>query len=146
MIFDFGLTKLSIKDIIDSFDHSISLWDKDDKEYISSMKKFSSRWVILPVSPSAEQLSRVIFLLVDNILQITNMKNGERDVKLNSIIVHETKTGYAQSFRDDAFNENMGKIALEEIEFSRAITQEWQDERLFEKMIKKETITNPKEI
>ncbi len=27
------------------------------------------------------------------------MVNGERDVTLNSVIVHETDTGYAQCFR-----------------------------------------------
>ena len=146
MVYDFGLIGLDIKDIIDSFDHGVAIWSLDDKEYIKQMKKFSKRWVVLPVSPSAEQLSRVLFLLVDTILQITKMQNGEKNVTLQSIIVHETKTGYAQAFRGDVFNEKMGNIPLEQIEFSNAVKQGWRDGKMFEKMLNKETITNPKEI
>jgi len=61
MIYDFGLLKGLIKELIDSFDHSISLWNEDDKNYIKDMQKHSLRWIILPISPSAEQLSRIIF-------------------------------------------------------------------------------------
>ena len=61
MVYDFGLLKSSIKDMIDSFDHAICFWDKDDLEYIEACKKFSARWISLPVSPSAEQFSRVVF-------------------------------------------------------------------------------------
>jgi len=68
MVYDFGLTKLYIKELIDSFDHSITLWSGDEKSYIEDMKKHSQRWVELPVSPSAEQFSRVIFLMVERVL------------------------------------------------------------------------------
>jgi len=121
MVFDFGLMKQSIKDLIDSFDHSIALWDGDDKAYIQDMKKHSDRWVQLPVSPSAEQFSRVIFVMVDKMLSCTKMINGEKEVSLHSIIVHETKTGYAQGFRADAYNENMGLIEPSKILFSEAV-------------------------
>ena len=77
MVYDFGLTKLYIKEIIDSFDHAITLWSGDKREYIEDMKKHSLRWIELPVSPSAEQFARVIFLLVERILECTNMVNGE---------------------------------------------------------------------
>ena len=102
MVYDFGLTKLYIKELIDSFDHAITLWSKDDQKYIADMKTHSSRWIELPVSPSAEQFSRVIYLIVERVLACTSMVNGEREVKLHSIIVHETETGYAQGFKEDA--------------------------------------------
>ncbi|NOR55763.1 MAG: 6-carboxytetrahydropterin synthase QueD, partial [Sulfurovum sp.] len=89
MVYDFGLTKRYIKELIDSFDHGITLWSKDDAAYLAAMKQHSKRWVELPVSPSAEQFSRVIYLMVERVLACTVMKNGERDVKLHSIIVHE---------------------------------------------------------
>jgi len=57
MVYDFGLMKLYISDLIDSFDHAITLWSGDDKGYIEAMKKYSQRWVELPVSPSAENLA-----------------------------------------------------------------------------------------
>ncbi len=146
MVYDFGLTKLYIKELIDSFDHAITLWSKDDKAYIAAMKKYSNRWVELPVSPSAEQFSRVIFLLVERVLACTKMQNGEREVTLHSIIVHETETGYAQGFTEDAHSELMGKIVLEDIVFSEQVMQEWSDSDLWEKLLNNDFILNPKKV
>ena len=146
MVYDFGLTKLSIKEMIDSFDHAITLWSQDDKGYIEAMKKYSNRWIELPVSPSAEQFSRVIYLMVERILECTHMQNGEKEVRLNSIIVHETDTGYAQAFKADAHSELMGKIDLEDIIFSTQIQQEWSDVDIWSKLLKKESIKHPSRV
>ncbi len=146
MVYDFGLTKQYIKEMIDSFDHAITLWSKDDKVYLDAMKRHSSRWIELPVSPSAEQFSRVIYLLVERILACTIMVNGERDVRLHSIIVHETETGYAQGFREDAHSELMGTIRLEEIIFSKQIQNEWSDDTLWHKLLQRTLIENPEKI
>ncbi|MBP8020327.1 MAG: 6-carboxytetrahydropterin synthase [Agitococcus sp.] len=143
MIYDFGLLKGHIKDLIDSFDHAVAFWDKDNAEYIDFCKQFSARWISLPVSPSAEQFSRVIFVLVDAVLKQTVMQNGEADVSLNSIIVHETITGYAQCFRYDVENSRMGLIQLDEIVFSEQVCSEWSDHQLFEKLKKGELFINP---
>ncbi len=144
MVYDFGLTKMMIKELIDSFDHSTAFWDEDDKEYIESIKKISARWVSLPVSPSAEQFSRVIFLIVDKILSQTKMQNGEKDVKVHSVIVHETDTGYAQGFREDAYSKLMGEIDLRRIIFSRQVKDEWSDPKMWEKLLNGEIFENPK--
>ncbi|MCW0060324.1 6-carboxytetrahydropterin synthase QueD, partial [Burkholderia pseudomallei] len=69
--------------------------------------------MLLPVSPSGGQFSRVFFRLVDAALSCARMSNGEAGVRLHSIIVHETEVGYAQCFRDDAFNPRMGRIDLD---------------------------------
>ena len=143
MIYDFGLLKGHIKDLIDSFDHAVAFWDKDNAEYIDFCKQFSARWISLPVSPSAEQFSRVIFVLVDAVLKQTVMQNGEADVSLNSIIVHETITGYAQCFRYDVENSRMGLIQLDEIVFSEQVCSEWSDHQLFEKLKQGEMFVNP---
>lgn len=142
MVFDFGLMKQSIKDLIDSFDHAVTIWNGDDKAYIEDMKKYSDRWVQLPVSPSAEQFSRVIFIMVDKMLGCTKMINGEKEVRLHSIVVHETATGYAQGFKDDAYNENMGLINPEGIIFSAAVKADWHDNELWQKVLKGEVFTN----
>ena len=146
MIYDFGLMKKNMKDIIDSFDHSITLWDKDDTSYIQEMKNNSDRWVQLPVSPSAEQFSRVFFITIDRLLELTNTKNGEKDIKLHSIIVHETETGYAQCFRDDAYSKQMGLIVLDEINFSMAVKDDWHDSLLWKKILNKIEFINPKDV
>jgi len=146
MVYDFGLMKQNMKDMIDCFDHSIAIWSGDESSYINDMKKHSSRWVLLPVSPSAEQFSRVIFVLIDKLLNLTTTINGEKEVKLHSVIVHETATGYAQAFREDAYSKNMGEIDLNEIEFSQEIQENWQDAKLFEKIKNSESFLNPKSV
>ena len=146
MVYDFGLTKLYIKELIDSFDHGITLWGGDDPEYRAAMKRFSKRWIELPVSPSAEQFSRVIFRMVERVLACSPMHNGERNVQLHSIIVHETETGYAQGFRDDAYNPDMGAIPLEAIHFSEQVTREWSDPELWTKLLTGAPLTLPRKV
>jgi len=143
MVYDFGLMKQNMKELIDSFDHAITLWDKDDADYIRDMKKHSDRWVQLPVSPSAEQFSRVIFVMIDTLLKLTNSINGEKEVKLHSVIVHETETGYAQGFEEDAYSELMGKIDLEKILFSEGVKADWHVADLWERVKSGAHFTNP---
>ncbi|MFC2492359.1 MAG: 6-pyruvoyl tetrahydropterin synthase family protein, partial [Campylobacter curvus] len=144
MVYDFGLMKQNIKCIIDSFDHATTIFSGDEAEYKSDLKKHSARWVEIPLNPSAEQFCRIFFVIIDRLLSTTIMQNGEREVKLESIIVHETDTGYAQCFRDDAYNAKMGEINLDRIVFSQAVIDEWDDKELFEKIKFKKPIVNAK--
>ncbi|MCL1623335.1 6-carboxytetrahydropterin synthase [Moraxella sp. Tifton1] len=144
MVYDFGLLKGNIKDIIDSFDHAIAFWNKDDSNYIRACKEFSHRWVSLPVSPSAEQFSRVIFFWASEILKQTQMNNGEQGVSVYSVIVHETATGYAQCFYEDVINPQMGLLDLNDFEFSDDVKQQWGDPSLFDKLKQGEIFYNPK--
>ena len=146
MVYDFGLTKLYIKDIIDSFDHAITLWNQDDPKYLESMKKYSERWITLPVSPSAEQFSRIFFLIIEKILSLSSFQNGEKEVKLNSIIVHETDTGYAQCFKEDADSELMGIIDLNAITFSPKVQSEWKEKKLWEYILQEKRLKIPKKV
>ena len=134
MVYDFGLLKGVIKDLIDSFDHAICFWENDNPEYIAACKQFSARWVSLPVSPSAEQFSRIFFFLAQQVLASTVTQNGEGDVEVYSVIVHETDTGYAQSFAEDISNEQMGLLSLQQIEFSEQICAEWSDKDMYENL------------
>ncbi|ENU19400.1 hypothetical protein F994_02259 [Acinetobacter bohemicus ANC 3994] len=143
MVYDFGLLKGVIKDIFDSFDHAICFWQHDDAEYIDACKKFSARWVSLPVSPSAEQFSRIFFYLAQQILASTITQNGEGDVEVYSVIVHETDTGYAQSFVEDIENEQMGVLSLEQIVFSEQVQAEWADSTMYEKLQQGIKFQNP---
>jgi len=146
MIYDFGLMKQTIKELIEAFDHSITLWSGDNKEYIIDMKKHSARWVELPVSPSAEQFSRVIYLIVERILACTGMINGEREVKVQSIIVHETESGYAQAFKKDAYSKLMGTISLTNIIFSEQIQNEWGNTQLWSDLLEQKLMKNPTKV
>ncbi|MDO4449503.1 MAG: 6-carboxytetrahydropterin synthase [Moraxella sp.] len=144
MVYDFGLLKGHIKDVIDSFDHAITFWHKDDPEYIKACQTFSARWVSLPVSPSAEQFSRVIFFWASEILKQTVMQNGEADISVYSVIVHETATGYAQCFYEDIINPQMGLLTLADFEFSDDVKKEWGDPLLWDKLKNGEKFYNPK--
>ncbi|MCJ8146454.1 6-carboxytetrahydropterin synthase [Acinetobacter sp. A3.8] len=143
MVYDFGLMKGIIKDLIDSFDHAITFWDKDDADYVAACKNFSARWIALPVSPSAEQFSRVFFFLVDAVLKHTNMQNGEGDVTIHSVIVHETDTGYAQCFREDIENVQMGELSLAEIVFSEQVKSEWTMPDMYDRLKNSDLFDNP---
>ncbi|WP_028453503.1 6-pyruvoyl trahydropterin synthase family protein [Chitinilyticum aquatile] len=143
MVYDFGLMKGNIRDVIDAFDHAICYWDRDDAEYIRLCRQFSARWIAMPVSPSAEQFARLFFVIIDRILQQTVMANGEADITLHSVIAHETETGYAQAFRADAYNPRMGEIRLEDIVFSEQCQAEWHDPDLYRKLLAGEQFTNP---
>ncbi|WP_462108743.1 6-pyruvoyl trahydropterin synthase family protein [Campylobacter concisus] len=146
MVYDFGLMKQNIKTIIDSFDHATTIFLGDNDEYKNDLKKHSARWIEIPLNPSAEQFCRIFFVLIERLLELSVMNNGEREVKLHSIIVHETDTGYAQCFKEDAVNAQMGEIKLDEIKFSDAIIEEWEDKNLFEKMKNRLKIEIPKDI
>ena len=146
MIYDFGLMKQNMKALVESFDHAITIWSEDNREYIDAMISHSKRWVILPVSPSAEQFARLIYIMIDTLLKLTSSVNGEKEVSLNSIIVHETDTGYAQAFKDDAYSDTMGQIDLEKIVFSDEIKDSWRDRELWNKIKRGERFINPKDV
>ncbi|ETR94979.1 MULTISPECIES: 6-pyruvoyl trahydropterin synthase family protein [Acinetobacter calcoaceticus/baumannii complex] len=143
MVYDFGLLKGVIKDLFDSFDHAICFWEKDDSQYIDACQTFSARWISLPVSPSAEQFSRIFFYLAQQVLQSTVTQNGEGDVEVYSVIVHETDTGYAQSFIEDIQNEQMGILSLDGIVFSEQIQIEWANPQMYEDLKKGVRFNNP---
>lgn len=132
MIYDFGLTKGTIKDLIDSFDHAYSAWEKESDDFLNFIRTNSDRYVIMPVSPSAECYSLTLLYIIDKIIAATQMKNGEGEVKVQSVRVHETETGYAEAFREDLdwFN-----FSLEDIHFSEAIKAEWKDPDMYDKLI-----------
>jgi len=125
MVMDFGLLKGAVRDVVDSFDHAIAIWDADSHDYVEFAKKYSQRWALLPISPSAEQFSRLFFVAIDALIREFAFANGEEGVELYSVIVHETDTGYAQCFREDAYSKKMGLIDLSSIVFSDEVRREW---------------------
>ena len=131
MIMDFGLMKNNIKDIIDSFDHAESIWSKDQLA-VEQAGCFSERYVTMPVTPSAEQYSLLFLFIIDNIIKATEFNNNEKNVRVFSVIVHETDTGYAQAFREDL---SLVTYNLDDIVFSEGVKNEWNDPKMFDKLI-----------
>jgi len=131
MVLDFGLTKGVIKDFIDGFDHCWQYWSKDTA-LKNVAQEHSARWIEMPVSPSAENYSLMFFYVIDAILNATEFNNGEGAVTLYSVRVHETDTGYAESFREDL---EMVTYKLDDIKFSQQVKDEWVDSTMYDKLL-----------
>lgn len=113
-----------VKEFIESFDHTYSLWEKEGEELKSFIYKYNRRIAEIPVSPSAEGYALLFFYVIDKILQNMPPVNGEGSVKLSSVRVHETATGYAEAFREDLQHVRFG---VDNILFSQGVTEEWKD-------------------
>ena len=141
MVMDFGLMKGPIKNFIDSFDHAYSLWSREEPEFKEFIKNQSQRWVEMPVSPSAEMYSLMFFFVIDKIISQTVFNNGEKQVRLRSVRVHETASGYAESFAEDLTYWN---FTLGDIIFSDKVVSEWKDSQMYEKLKRGDFFINPK--
>jgi 6-pyruvoyl-tetrahydropterin synthase len=124
--------KGTVGEFIDSFDHAYTLWDQEPDEIKEMIKKISDRWVELPCSPSAESYSLLFLYVIDKILSATRFANGEKNVKVSSVRVHETATGYAEAFRTDL---EWIKYKLKDIKFSNGVKDEWKDSSWFDKLL-----------
>ena len=140
MVMDFGLMKTSIKQFIDSMDHCYLLCDNDKPEVKEFIMKECDRYIIMPFNPSAEMLSLYIFKNVSNILELTNLANGEHNVKLKAVRYHETVTGYAECNEDDL--KNIWKPEYDNIRYSEGVRRDWSTE-LTQAMLFDVRIQNP---
>lgn len=143
MLYDFGLMKLTIKDLVNSSDHCHLFWDKHNEEYKNFFKKYNDRWIETPFNTTAEQLSMFYFVFIQYILDHTIYSNGEgKDLKVHSVTYHETATGSATCDIEDI--KRLWKPEwFEQVKFSDGIIREWSDE-LKRIMLNGETIVNPK--
>lgn len=131
MVMDFGLLD-KVKMLVESFDHSYSLWQGEEQEFKQFIYAYNRRVAEIPVSPSAEGYALLLFYVIDRILGHTVFTNGEGRVQLSSVRVHETATGYAEAFREDL---KWAEFTLKDIYFSPGITEEWKTADWWNKMI-----------
>lgn len=129
MVYDFGLMKGTIKEVIDAFDHTYVAWTQEEDEFREFMKKHSERYIELPVSPSAESLSLILLGMIRNVMSLTQGVNGEKDVEVFSVRVHETTTGYAQSFVEDL--QMLKNVDMSTIFFSNAVVSDFTHPELY---------------
>jgi 6-pyruvoyltetrahydropterin/6-carboxytetrahydropterin synthase len=140
MVMDFGLMKHTIGNFIDSFDHTYTAWNLETQEFKDFMIKNSSRYIEMPVSPSAEALSLMFLFVLDKIVKNTEFNNGEEGVRITSVRVHETTTGYAESFQDDLV---YFPYELSDIHISDEIKSEWKDPDMWNKLLNGVPFVNP---
>lgn len=145
MVMDFGLMKGNIKDLIDSFDHAYSMWEREKNNFKDFITSHSERYIQMPVTPSAEMYSLMFYAIIHKVIHKTNFNNGEFGIKLHSVRVHETATGWAESFFQDFKNIWVNNFDLSQIEFSDGIKAEWKDPELWDKVLDpKYRFDNPK--
>ena len=130
MVLDFILLNKT-GDFIHSFDHSYTLWEKEDEEVKDAVYRINTRVAEIPISPSAEGYALMFLFVIDKIITNAHFVNGEGNVRLNSVRVHETQSGYAEAFREDLA---LVDFKLNDILFSNGIKDEWKDKEWWNKL------------
>lgn len=130
MVYDFGLFKQSIGKFIDSFDHTLVLWDQEKPEILDFFRSHGNRLIIAPFNPSAEMLSVAIFQGTQYILSHTEFINNEDNPMLESVTVHETRTGSATCYYTDIINilhsiPGISENLFTAMEYSDGILKDW---------------------
>ena len=60
MVLDFKLVKEKINALLDAFDHSLLIWDKDEF-LVKNAKELNERYMIVPYNPTAELMALHIY-------------------------------------------------------------------------------------
>jgi len=123
MVMDFVLLN-HVAEFIHSFDHSYTLWDKESEEVKEAMYRINTRVAEIPVSPSAEGYALLFFFVIDRIISNIKLVNGEGNVRLNAVRVHETQSGYAEASAEDL---KLVRFTMNDVKFNEGITKEWKD-------------------
>jgi len=131
MIMDFCRLN-QVKEFIGSFDHSYSLWNQEDEAFKKFIYTYNRRVAEIPVSPSAEGYALLFYYVIDQLLQHTEKINGEGHIRLHSVRIHETATGYAEAFREDL---KLVHFQWKDIHFSEGIREEWTDRQWWDKIL-----------
>lgn len=131
MVMDFVLLS-NVAEFIHSFDHAYTLWDKEVDEVKEAIYRINTRVAEIPVSPSAEGYALLFFFVIDRIISGARLVNGEGNVILHAVRVHETLSGYAEASAEDL---SMVRFTLEEVKFSDGITREWKNKTWWNQII-----------
>ena len=123
MVMDFVLLN-NAAEFIHSFDHSYTLWEKEEDEVKEAIYRINTRVAEIPVSPSAEGYALLFFFVINLIISKTRFVNGEGNVILHAVRVHETLSGYAEASAEDL---SLVRFNLKDIKFNDGIKREWKD-------------------
>ena len=123
MVMDFVLLH-NVGEFIHSFDHSYTLWNKENDPVKDAIYSINARVAEIPVSPSAEGYALLFFFVIEKIIANIRLVNGEGKVKLHAVRVHETQTGYAEAAAEDMA---LVQFTLNDIKFNAGIRSEWKD-------------------
>ncbi len=141
MVTDFTFVKKYFNPLFDSFDHTSILMTNEKEEIKDCFLKNFERVVIADWNSTAELQSRFFATISYFIIKYLNenklWENGEQDIVVKSVRVHETKTGYAECVIGDlaGFNNfepvdvKLSYIKLaQSTKFSEGIQKDWSPE------------------
>lgn len=142
MVTDFTFVKKYFNSLFDSFDHASILMTSEKDEIKDCFLKNFERVVIADWNSTAELQSRFFTTISYFIIKYLNenklWENGEQDVKVKSVRVHETKTGYAECTVGDlaGFDDTFASIDVkssylklaQSTKFSEGIQKDWSPE------------------
>lgn len=121
MVCDFHLLE-NVKMFIDSFDHTHVLNEEETTEVKDFFKRNNERWIQMSLNPSAENFAAMLFAIISEILKRTKFKNGEQNITLQAVRVHETATGYAEATQDDFLQWIEEPLSMV---FSEGVKKDW---------------------
>lgn len=131
MVMDFVLLN-SVSEFIHSFDHSYTLWNKEDVSVKKAIYSLNRRVAEIPVSPSAEGYALLFFYIIHRIVANIPRKNGEGNVILHAVRVHETLSGYAEASEEDL---NLVDFKKCDILLSPGIIEEWKEHKWWDDIV-----------
>jgi 6-pyruvoyltetrahydropterin/6-carboxytetrahydropterin synthase len=123
MVLDFVLLN-QVGEFIHSFDHSYTLWDQEEGEVKEAIYRINTRVAEIPVSPSAEGYALLFLFVIDRIISNIRLVNGEGNVHLHAVRVHETLSGYAEASTEDL---SLVSFTLKDVKFNSGIKMDWKD-------------------
>ena len=124
MVLDFVLLN-HVAEFIHSFDHSYTLWSGENDEVKKAIYTINSRVAEIPVSPSAEGYALLFFFVIDQIISKIKLINGEGNVQLHAVRIHETQSGYAEASAEDL---QLVTFTLKDVRLNSGIRREWKDQ------------------
>jgi 6-pyruvoyltetrahydropterin/6-carboxytetrahydropterin synthase len=129
MVTDFGFIKKYMHPFVDSFDHAFCLWDRpEDAHLIEFFPQHFERVIITPFSSTAELQAAMFYRYGEMCLSRMPWANGEHDVQMQSVRVHETTTGWAEATQKD--RQLITCDEMLNIKFSPGIIAEWPQQFL----------------
>lgn len=135
MVTDFTFVKKYFNSLFDSFDHASVLWTPNCDDIIPFFKEHFERVVVASWNSTAETQSMFFLYICSKIIEYLNLnnlwENGEQYVQVDSVIVHETTTGYAKAdYNLDLLAETQffTPDLFKQTEFSDGIMSDWTPE------------------
>lgn len=130
MVMDFGFVKRYFHSFVDAFDHAhILMQGEKYNDAIDFFTKNNERWVKLPFNSTAEMQAKMFFMYGNMVLRyLRSRKIIDENIKMHSVKVHETDTGYAEFRASDFHSCHFPRVELDTIIFSDGIKNEWNQD------------------